>query len=341
MSITPMKPSYDPAPEFLREPAPQDESLSYPGDVEEQPLKWRTGEEKPETGKDSNMRFMLIAGIVLAGLLIFLAGMFTGAAIVSPDPVDDRASTIQNGSAADGDMAGSSGKSETLMAPKKAPPVVAQAAPPAAAPSPAAPKVAVTPKAAVAPPPAAPAVSESAAPAAAAPAAPLAPSAAVTAPPPVAAPPAPKVIAPPPPSASLAPPKPPALPSADAPAKADDLPPAPPLEQLARDLEGQGGTKPKALAKPAPAPVAAGSFSVQVGAFSSKTNADRLVARFGKQGVEGFVVRGTDSQGRTLYYVRSGSFETREKARIEADRIKKVAGTAAIVVAPGKDDVRL
>ena len=65
------------------------------------------------------------------------------------------------------------------------------------------------------------------------------------------------------------------------------------------------------------------------------------MARFGKQGVEGFVVRGMDSQGRTLYYVRSGTFETREKARIEADRIKKVAGTAAIVVAPGKDDVRL
>ena len=333
MSITPMKPSYDPAPEFLREPAPQDESLSYPGDVEEQPLKWRTGEEKPETGKDSNMRFMLIAGIVLAGLLIFLAGMFTGAAIVTPDPVDDRASVMRGGSAAEGDMAEGSGKPETLMAPEKAPPVATRTAPPAAAP-----KIAIAPKSDVAPPlaPAAPA-----APAATAPVAPPAPSAVVTAPPPVAAPPAPKIIAPPPPSASLAPPKPPVLPSADAPAKTDDLPPAPPLEQLARDLEGQGAAKPKALAKPAPAPVAAGSFNVQVGAFSSKTNADRLVARFGKQGVEGFVVRGTDSQGRTLYYVRSGSFETREKARIEADRIKKVAGTAAIVVAPGKDDVRL
>ena len=78
-----------------------------------------------------------------------------------------------------------------------------------------------------------------------------------------------------------------------------------------------------------------------MGAFSGKANADRLAARFKNQEIDAFVVKGTDSNGRTLFYVRSGSFETREKARVEADRIKQVAGTPAIVVTPDKSDVRL
>jgi cell division septation protein DedD len=158
------------------------------------------------------------------------------------------------------------------------------------------------------------------------------------APPPVAEAPAPAAPAAPK-LDSLTPPKPPA-PIAGAGEKAD-VPAAPPLEQLARDLEQQAPVAPKVLSKPAEAPAPAGEFTIQMGAFSSKANADRLAAKFKGQDIEAYVASGKDSRGRTLYYVRSGSFDSREKARAAADRVKKVSGSAAIVTRPGKGDIRL
>lgn len=334
MSITPMKSAYDPAPEFLREPAPDDETLSYPGETGEQTSRWRVGKVEAAKAGGVNMRFVLIAGIVLAGMLIFLAGMFTGAALVAPEPVESR-----TGMSSTGPAAGKPGMatSETLMAPKSGAPAQPSAKVPAPNATPAVPKPVITPD----PGPAAPAAAQSETPAAETPPAAAVPAEPVTAPPPVAeaAPAAP----PAPPLAKLTPPKPPAPPAPAAPdaAAPEGGPAAPPLEQLARELEGQSNVAPKALVKPVPAPAPAGAFTIQMGAFSGKTNADRLAARFKKQEIDAFVVRGTDSKGRTLHYVRSGSFESREKARVEADRIKQVAGTPAIVVTPDKSDVRL
>jgi hypothetical protein len=343
MSITPMKNAFDPAPSFLREPSPDEDGLSYPSDApaeeEARESRWRVGKAEPEKAGGKNMRFVLIAGIVLAGMLIFLAGMFTGAALVSPYPADGKSA----GSASPGraPVAQAPGSSETLMAPRAAVPAAKAPAKPAVTPggvatAPAAPAAPKSPAAAV-PAPAAPAApaAETAAPADAAPAAPAKP---VMAPPPVAEAPAPAAPAAPK-LDSLTPPKPPA-PIAGAGEKAD-VPAAPPLEQLARDLEQQAPVAPKVLSKPAEAPAPAGEFTIQMGAFSSKANADRLAAKFKGQDIEAYVASGKDSRGRTLYYVRSGSFDSREKARAAADRVKKVSGSAAIVTRPGKGDIRL
>ncbi|MEQ9329142.1 MAG: hypothetical protein RJQ21_17810, partial [Rhodospirillales bacterium] len=165
MSITPMKSAYDPAPEFLREPAPDDETLSYPGETEEQPSRWRVGKVEAAMAGGVNMRFVLIAGIVLAGMLIFLAGMFTGAALVAPEPVESRTGMSSSGPAAAGNPG--TATSETLMAPKSGVPAQPSIKVPAPKSTPAVPKPVITPD----PGPAAPAAAQAEAPAAEAPAA--------------------------------------------------------------------------------------------------------------------------------------------------------------------------
>jgi cell division protein FtsN len=79
----------------------------------------------------------------------------------------------------------------------------------------------------------------------------------------------------------------------------------------------------------APAPgtsIVRGTFSVQVGAFSAMSTAQREASRFGGLGatrIETLVQR-----GKTLYVVKVGQYRT----RAEADQVRRNAGRDARVV---------
>ncbi|MBL9001898.1 MAG: SPOR domain-containing protein [Phycisphaerae bacterium] len=79
-------------------------------------------------------------------------------------------------------------------------------------------------------------------------------------------------------------------------------------------------TKPPAVGGPA-------QFTVQVGAFSSYTNAQKQLSRFRAYG-EPRVVETTDKSGKQLFAVRVGRFATRP----EAERVKNTIGAEARVM---------
>lgn len=72
-------------------------------------------------------------------------------------------------------------------------------------------------------------------------------------------------------------------------------------------------------------------YSVQVGSFASKNNAERLVARVREYGHEAFMHE-EDSGGRTIWRVRAGLFENRESAEGLLDELRSEAGLDGIVV---------
>ncbi|MCL2259835.1 MAG: SPOR domain-containing protein [Fibromonadales bacterium] len=76
-----------------------------------------------------------------------------------------------------------------------------------------------------------------------------------------------------------------------------------------------------ALREGSVAPVAqsapAGKWYIQLGAFGSKENADRMVAEYKGRGVELYIVELTD---RKLFAVRTGFFSTQHDARIYAEQ---------------------
>lgn len=72
-------------------------------------------------------------------------------------------------------------------------------------------------------------------------------------------------------------------------------------------------------------------YSVQVGSFASKNNAERLVARVREYGHEAFMHE-EDSSGRTIWRVRAGLFEDRESAEGLLDELRSEAGLDGIVV---------
>jgi DedD protein len=69
------------------------------------------------------------------------------------------------------------------------------------------------------------------------------------------------------------------------------------------------------------APAAAGRFTVQVGAFTVRAQAEALRARLAAGGHEAYVTEG-ETGGVTQYRVRVGSFATREAAREAAARLR-------------------
>jgi cell division septation protein DedD len=72
-------------------------------------------------------------------------------------------------------------------------------------------------------------------------------------------------------------------------------------------------------------------FTIQVGAFGSKENADNMVTRLtGKY--EDITISPTTAGDQTLYRVRVGSFPTRESAVAFADKMLTEAGMSARVV---------
>ena len=89
--------------------------------------------------------------------------------------------------------------------------------------------------------------------------------------------------------------------------------------------------KPVVAPEPAPAPVkvvasTAGKYIVQVGAFAQEANAKRLALQLAQMGLGAKIENGT-----SLFYVRLGPYDTREKA-IQARSKLESAGLSAIVV---------
>jgi DedD protein len=77
---------------------------------------------------------------------------------------------------------------------------------------------------------------------------------------------------------------------------------------------------------------ARGSWSVQLGSFSSKANADKLLHQLKARGLPAYVISsGSGSAAR--FKVRIGPLADRAAAEREVDKLK-TAGHAATVVAP-------
>ena len=112
-------------------------------------------------------------------------------------------------------------------------------------------------------------------------------------------------------------------------------PPAPQATAVAPDKRVAGVDRPaakQASAVPVPEnPLSA--WAVQVGSFSSQDNAERLRDELKKKGYRAFVTRVSDDD-RTLYRVRVGPEQDRERADLLARRLRKDGQPTAIVRHP-------
>jgi DedD protein len=92
--------------------------------------------------------------------------------------------------------------------------------------------------------------------------------------------------------------------------------------------------RPAPAAQPAPAstpaPKPAGAFAVQLGSFSSRDNANRLVRDMTAKGFAAFVAPIT-SNGRELYRVRVGPARDRAAAEALAVQLRRIGQTGSIV----------
>ena len=81
---------------------------------------------------------------------------------------------------------------------------------------------------------------------------------------------------------------------------------------------------------PKPAPAASGSFAVQLGSFSVRDNADRLVRDMTAKGFAAFVSP-IKSGGRDIYRVRVGPTRDRAQAEALAVQLRRIGQLGAIV----------
>jgi DedD protein len=84
--------------------------------------------------------------------------------------------------------------------------------------------------------------------------------------------------------------------------------------------------EPRPSAKPAPS----GAFAVQLGSFSSRDNANRLVRDMTAKGFAAFVAP-IPSKGRVLYRVRVGPARDRAAAEALATQLRRIGQTGSIV----------
>ncbi|MCU0975249.1 MAG: SPOR domain-containing protein [Steroidobacteraceae bacterium] len=124
------------------------------------------------------------------------------------------------------------------------------------------------------------------------------------------------------PEAGAVPPAPTGLPPAEAPAAS-----SPPTEvaRSAPDATAPGATPPPAPPAPraaAPAPDPNAAWAVQLGAFSSRGAADKLVADLRRRGYPAFIVE-YRAEGKVLHRVRVGPEQDRARADALAARLDK------------------
>lgn len=110
-------------------------------------------------------------------------------------------------------------------------------------------------------------------------------------------------------------------------------PEAAPAAVSAKPVPAPAVTTPVPVETPRPAaatPVERGSFVVQLGSFSSRDNATRLVRDMTAKGFAAFVAPIT-SGGRELYRVRVGPTRDRASAEALAAQLRRVGQSGAIV----------
>jgi cell division septation protein DedD len=135
-------------------------------------------------------------------------------------------------------------------------------------------------------------------------------------------------------------------------APADSEPPRPETIGPMTPVPAQAATAPSGTASPAVAPpqttattpapraetravatappTSAGAFAVQLGSFSSRDNANRLVREMTAKGFAAFVAPIT-SNGRELYRVRVGPARDRAAAEALATQLRRIGQTGSIV----------
>lgn len=110
-------------------------------------------------------------------------------------------------------------------------------------------------------------------------------------------------------------------------------------EAAAKEAAAKEAAAKEAAARPAekeptpkaPAAPAAGGFTVQVGAFPTRTEADALVARLRSQGLSPYVVA-AEVQGKGLFHrVRLGRFRSREEARRYLEDLQRETSVSGFV----------
>lgn len=77
--------------------------------------------------------------------------------------------------------------------------------------------------------------------------------------------------------------------------------------------------------------MAAGSFSVQVGVFSQKDNADRMIANLKAAGIKAFS-RNVTINGKSMFRVYAGSGRSRDALKPTLEKVGKITGSKGSIV---------
>ncbi len=126
---------------------------------------------------------------------------------------------------------------------------------------------------------------------------------------------------------------------ADAPARETAAAPTNPMSantpaQVAPAPAAAPVSPPASAPRTSPAPAATnqrGNFAVQLGTFSNRENADKLVRDMTAKGFAAFMVPTTSSNGRELYRVRVGPTRDRAAAEALAAQLKRIGQSGSIV----------
>jgi cell division septation protein DedD len=76
-------------------------------------------------------------------------------------------------------------------------------------------------------------------------------------------------------------------------------------------------------------------YTIQVGAFLNKSNADQVLSLLTQKGYAPFIFQVTDAQQRSFYMVRFGHFGSREEASKTLEVFKQKEKMAAVIVRSG------
>ncbi len=98
-----------------------------------------------------------------------------------------------------------------------------------------------------------------------------------------------------------------------------------------RSAAGDARATPQGDAGAPSSPPPAGAFSIQVGAFAIRDNADAHVDFFRGQGYEPYIVEVNNAENGVMYTVRIGRYSTREEAAWAASNFIEQEDMSAVV----------
>ena len=109
-------------------------------------------------------------------------------------------------------------------------------------------------------------------------------------------------------------------------------PPAPAVPVSLPPAPGRGAAAPAPIVKvPAPAAHAHAPWTVQVGAFKNRRQAEDTRQRLAASGLEAYVASVAAQDGQPRFRVRVGTYRTREEAAVVAERIRAQRSLTAFV----------